>query len=140
MIDLQAHSCSITLQLLSLFKCYTMAFILRKILMLGVITEILSATLHTNGYRNTTIPTTISSHAALKCIQKEKNYTIGSKIDMHKFTKGSAHNVCRPTNPSACTMHQVSDCVQEKLCTSMNDAFMDLVGPSTTYGPAPNTI
>jgi hypothetical protein len=80
----------------------------------SVITEISSATLHANGYRNTTMPTTISSPATLKCIQKEKNYTIGSKIDMHKFTKGSActvHSVRGPTNPSECTMCQVCDCV-----------------------------
>jgi len=38
----------------------------------SVITTISSATLHTNGYRNTTLPTTVSSPATLKCIQKEK--------------------------------------------------------------------
>jgi hypothetical protein len=41
----------------------------------SIITEISSATLHINGYRNTTMETTISSLATLKCIQKEKNYT-----------------------------------------------------------------
>jgi hypothetical protein len=34
----------------------------------SVITEISSATLHANGYRNTTMPTKISSPAAPKCI------------------------------------------------------------------------
>jgi hypothetical protein len=46
----------------------------------SVITEISSATLHANGYRNTTMPTTISSPAAPKCISKGKNYTIGKKL------------------------------------------------------------
>jgi hypothetical protein len=45
--------------------------------MIIVITEILSATLHTNGYRNIAMPTTISSPVAPKCISKGKNYTIG---------------------------------------------------------------
>jgi hypothetical protein len=36
----------------------------------SVITEISSAKLHANGYRNTTMLTTISSPAALKCISK----------------------------------------------------------------------
>ena len=58
-----------------------------------VITEISSATLHPNGYRNTTM-STISSTAALKCNSKGKNYTIGSKIEVPKFTKGSMH-ICR---------------------------------------------
>jgi hypothetical protein len=45
-----------------------------------VITEILSGTLHANGYRNKTMPTTISSPATPKCISKGKNYTIGKKL------------------------------------------------------------
>jgi hypothetical protein len=46
----------------------------------SVITEILSATLHANGYRNTAMPTTISSPAALKCIPKEKTIQLGQKL------------------------------------------------------------
>ena len=46
----------------------------------SVITEISSATLHTNGCINTTIPTSISSLATPKCISKGKNYTIGKKL------------------------------------------------------------
>jgi hypothetical protein len=42
-----------------------------------VITEISSATLHTNGYRNTTMRTTISSPATLKFISKGKNIQLG---------------------------------------------------------------
>jgi hypothetical protein len=42
-----------------------------------VITKISSATFHTNGYRNTAMPTSISLPEAMKFIQKEKNYTIG---------------------------------------------------------------
>jgi hypothetical protein len=45
-----------------------------------VITEILSTTLHANGYRNTTMKKKISSPATLKCISKGKNYTIGQKL------------------------------------------------------------
>jgi hypothetical protein len=74
---------------------------------------------------------------------KGKNYTIGSKIDMLKFTKGSTRtvrSVHRTTKPSERTMHQVHDCVRENPHTSMNDAFMDLVAPPTTYGPTPNLI
>jgi len=40
---------------------------------ISVVTEISSATLHANGYKNTTMPTKISSPATLKCIQKAKN-------------------------------------------------------------------
>jgi hypothetical protein len=109
----------------------------------SVITEISSATLHANGYRNTIMPTTISSLTTLKCIQKAKTMQLGPKIDMRKFTKGSTHTMRSmrgPTKLSEHTMRQVRNCVQENLCTSMNDTFMDLVGPSTTYGLAPNTI
>jgi hypothetical protein len=45
-----------------------------------VITEILFTTLHINGYRNTTIPTTISSPTTLKCIPKEKTIQLGKKL------------------------------------------------------------
>jgi hypothetical protein len=67
-----------------------------------VITEILSSTLHANGYKNTTMPTKISSPTALKCIQKEKKIYNWSKIEMHKFTKESVctvHSMCGPTKP-----------------------------------------
>jgi hypothetical protein len=62
---------------------------------------------------------------------------------MHKFTKGSAHTVHSmhgPKNPSEHRMCQVRNCVREKMHTYMNGACMDIVNPSTTYGPAPNTI
>jgi hypothetical protein len=42
------------------------------------------------------------------------------------------HRVNRPTHAS---MH---DYVRENMCTSMNDAFMDLVGPSTNSSVTPN--
>jgi hypothetical protein len=45
-----------------------------------------------------------------------------------------------PTQTSMHTTCQVRDYVRENLHTSMNDTFMDLVGPSTTYGPTLNTI
>lgn len=86
------------------------------------------------------MPTTISSPTTPKFIQKAKNYIIGSKIEVHKFTKGSVHivhNMRGPTQASACTMH---DYLREKPCTSMNDAFMDLVDPSTTFSLTPNMI
>jgi hypothetical protein len=41
----------------------------------GVITKISFATLHANGYKNTTMATTISSPTTPKCISKGKNYT-----------------------------------------------------------------
>jgi hypothetical protein len=56
----------------------------------SVITEISSATLHANGYRNTTIPTVISSPVARKCISKGKKIYNWEKIGMRKFTKGCA--------------------------------------------------
>jgi hypothetical protein len=43
----------------------------------SIITEILFATLHANGYRYTTIPTTIGSPTTLKCIPKEKTIQLG---------------------------------------------------------------
>jgi hypothetical protein len=44
------------------------------------ITEISSAILHANGYKNTAMPTTISSPASPKFISKGKNYTIMQKL------------------------------------------------------------
>jgi hypothetical protein len=38
----------------------------------SVITEKSSATLHANGYKNTSMPTTISPPTTPKCIQKAK--------------------------------------------------------------------
>jgi hypothetical protein len=58
---------------------------------------------------------------------------------MRKLTKGSAHSAW-PTKPIEHTMCQMHDCVQENPCTPMNDTFMVLVAPPTTYGPAPNLI
>jgi hypothetical protein len=57
-----------------------------------VITEISSATLHPNGYRNTTM-STISSTTALKCNSKGKNYTIGKKLTCANSLK-EAHVQC----------------------------------------------
>jgi hypothetical protein len=45
-----------------------------------VITEILFTTLHANGYRNKTMPTTTSSPATLKCIPKVKTIQLGQKL------------------------------------------------------------
>jgi hypothetical protein len=59
---------------------------------------------------------------------------------MRKLTKGSARTVRGPKKPVECTMCHMRDCVRENPCTPVNDAFMVLVGPSTTYGPAPNLI
>jgi hypothetical protein len=76
-----------------------------------VITEISSETLHANGYRNTTMPTSTSSPAALKCISKGKKLYNWEKIDMRKFTKGNTCTVCGPTKPSERTMCQMCGCV-----------------------------
>jgi hypothetical protein len=37
-------------------------------------------------------------------------------------------------------MLEMHNCLQAKLCTSINDAFMVIVSPSATYGPTPNLI
>jgi hypothetical protein len=37
-------------------------------------------------------------------------------------------------------MLKMHGCLQAKPHTSINDEFMVLVGPLTTYGPAPNLI
>jgi hypothetical protein len=50
------------------------------LLIICVITEISSATLHGNGYKNVTMPTNISSPATPKSISKGKNYTNGKKL------------------------------------------------------------
>jgi hypothetical protein len=59
----------------------------------GVTTEIFSAALHTNGYRNRTMPIATSSPVALKFISKGKNYTIGKKLTWAKSLK-EAHAQC----------------------------------------------
>jgi hypothetical protein len=43
----------------------------------SVITKILSTTLHANGYKNTGMPTRISSLVSWKCIRKEKTIQLG---------------------------------------------------------------
>jgi hypothetical protein len=59
---------------------------------------------------------------------------------MRKFTRESVCTVHGPTNPLEHTMRQMCDCVRENLHTPVNDAFMDIVTPPTTYGPTPNLI
>jgi hypothetical protein len=45
----------------------------------SIITKILSATFHANGYRNTIIPTTIGSPTGPKCIfKRQKLYKLGN--------------------------------------------------------------
>jgi hypothetical protein len=85
------------------------------------------------------MPTTISSPATLKCISKGKNYTIGKKLTCANSLK-EAHTVHGPTNPSERTMHQMCDYVRENPHTPVNDTFMVLVTPPTTYGLDPNLI
>jgi hypothetical protein len=48
----------------------------------SVITKISYATLHVNGYINTTMPIEISSPTTLKCISKGKNLYKWEKNDM----------------------------------------------------------
>jgi hypothetical protein len=82
-----------------------------------VITEISSATLHPNGYRNTTM-STISSTAALKCNSKGKNYTIGKKLTCANSLK-EAHVQCAgQQSPQSPQREQCTKCaiVYEKSC------------------------
>jgi hypothetical protein len=58
-----------------------------------VITEISSPKCHSNGYRNTTMKTTISSLATPKCISKGKKCTIGKKLTCVNSLK-EAHAQC----------------------------------------------
>jgi hypothetical protein len=45
-----------------------------------------------------------------------------------------------PTKTLEHTILQMSECVQENMCTPFNDSFMVLFIPPTTYGPTPNLI
>jgi hypothetical protein len=86
------------------------------------------------------MPTEISPPKTPKCIQKAKNYTIGSKIEMCRFTKEGAHTVCSMCGPTQPSVHKMHDYVRENPCTYLNDTSMELVSPSTTSSLTPNTI
>ena len=107
----------------------------------SVITKILSATMHANGYRNTTSPNTYWFTCSTKnTFPRGKNYTTGQKIDMRGNTKGSVHTVRGPKNPIERTMRHMRDCVQENTRTPLNDTFMVLFAPPPTFGPTHNLI
>jgi hypothetical protein len=90
------------------------------------------------------MPTTISPPTTLKFIQKEKNYVIGVKnqsAQNHQRERAhSAQSVQANTGLKRALCAKCATVYEKITCTSMNDAFMDLVGPSTTSGLTPNTI
>jgi len=89
---------------------------LQETVVILVITEISSATLHANGYKNTAMPTTISSPKALKYISKGKNYTIRQKLTCANSPK-EVH-----AQSATCTVQHSLECakcatVYNKICT-----------------------
>jgi hypothetical protein len=107
------------------------------------ITEISSSTLHTMVKEKYQCQKQLVHLQHQKCIQKVKNYTIGCKIEVHKFTKGGARTVCNMcglTHPSVHTLRKMHDYLRQNPQTSMNDAFMNLFIPSTTSSSTPNVI
>jgi hypothetical protein len=83
-----------------------------------VITEILSATLHSNGYINTVMPTKISSLAAIKSISKGKCFTIGKKL----ACANSLEKVC-----AQCMGQQIPQSTQCAKCATVYEKICILL-------------
>jgi hypothetical protein len=85
------------------------------------------------------LQTPISSPATPKMhFQGEKTIQLVKKLTCTETLKEA--RMCVGQRSPRVHMHHMHDCVQENLCTPVNDTFMVLVIPSPTSGPAPNLI
>jgi hypothetical protein len=106
----------------------------------SVITEISSATSMQMVTGIQHLQTPISSPAAPKMhFQKAKTIQLVKKLTCAKTLKEARARV-QAKEAKRAHMRHMRDCVRENPCTPVNDAFMVLVGPSPTSGPAPNLI
>jgi hypothetical protein len=86
------------------------------------------------------LQTPISSPAAPKMhFQKAQTIQLVNKLTCAETLKEACARV-QAKNARKVHMRPMHDCVREKMCTPVNNAFMVLVGPSPTSGPAPNLI
>jgi hypothetical protein len=86
------------------------------------------------------LQTPISSPAAPKIhFQKAQNIQLVKKLTCVE-TLNEACARAQVKKDKKAHMRLMHDCVQEKPCTPMNDAFLVLVIPSPTFGAAFNLI
>jgi len=77
----------------------------------SVITEKFSATLHTMVEERHQCQQQLVHLQHQNPSKGKKNYILGLKIKACKFTKGNARIMRRVTQPSACTLHKMCDCL-----------------------------